>query len=76
MKYNITQPKEKNAAYRTLVNPKLMDELKERNQLLDHRYEIVRYLLFSKSGFSDWILTHQKEEAIMPIDLMQMYTSH
>ena len=30
MKYNITQPKEKNAAYRTLVNPKLMDELKER----------------------------------------------
>lgn len=29
-KYNITEPKEKDAVYRTLVNPKLMDELKEK----------------------------------------------
>ncbi|MGM9710076.1 MAG: helix-turn-helix domain-containing protein [Prevotella sp.] len=29
-KYNITERKEKEAAYRTLVSPKLMDELKER----------------------------------------------
>ena len=29
-KYNITEKKEKEAAYRNLVSPKLMDELKER----------------------------------------------
>ena len=29
-KYNITEPKEKEATYRTLVSPKLMDELKEK----------------------------------------------
>lgn len=29
-KYNITEPKEKEAAYRNLVNPKLMDELKDK----------------------------------------------
>lgn len=29
-KYNITELKEKEAAYRSLVNPKLMDELKEK----------------------------------------------
>ena len=29
-KYNITEKKEKEAAYRTLVSPTLMDELKER----------------------------------------------
>ena len=29
-KYNITEKKEKEAAYRSLVSPKLMDELKER----------------------------------------------
>lgn len=29
-KYNITERKEKEAAYRTLVNPKLMDEMKEK----------------------------------------------
>lgn len=29
-KYNITEKKEKAAAYRSLVSPKLMDELKEK----------------------------------------------
>lgn len=29
-KYNITEKREKNAAYRSLVSPKLMDEMKER----------------------------------------------
>ena len=28
-KYNITEKKEKEAAYRTLVSPKLMDDMKE-----------------------------------------------
>ena len=29
-KYNITEKKEKEAAYRSLVSPKLMDDLKEK----------------------------------------------
>ena len=29
-KYNITEKKEKEAAYRSLINPTLMDELKEK----------------------------------------------
>ena len=29
-KYNIKEIKEKKAAYKTMVNPKLMDELKEK----------------------------------------------
>jgi hypothetical protein len=29
-KYNITEKKEKEAAYRSLVSPKLMDELEEK----------------------------------------------
>ena len=29
-KYNITEKKEKDAAYRNLVSPQLMDELKEK----------------------------------------------
>ena len=29
-KYNITEKKEKEAAYRTLVNTKMMDEMKEK----------------------------------------------
>ena len=38
-KYNITEKKEKEAAYRTLVNPQLMDELKEK---------ILNIILFQK----------------------------
>lgn len=38
-KYNITEKKEKEAAYRNLVNPKLMDELKEK---------ILNIILFQK----------------------------
>ena len=36
MKYNITELKEKDAAYRSLVSPKLMDELKDKimNEIL------------------------------------------
>ncbi|MCH4147299.1 MAG: helix-turn-helix domain-containing protein [Prevotella sp.] len=38
-KYNVTEVKEKEAAYRTLVSPKLMDELKEK---------ILEIILFQK----------------------------
>ena len=38
-KYNITEKKEKEAAYRSLVSPKLMDELKEK---------ILEVVLFQK----------------------------
>lgn len=58
------------------LDKSVYEALRNRTGLIDHHYRTVQYLLFSKSGFSDWILTHQKEEAIMPIDLMQMYTSH
>lgn len=32
-KYNITEKKEKEAAYRSLVSPKLMDELEEKSTI-------------------------------------------
>ena len=38
-KYNITERKEKEAAYRTLINPRLMDEMSER---------ILNIILFQK----------------------------
>lgn len=45
-KYNITEKKEKEAAYRMLVNPKLMDELKEKILdvvLIQKRYKDKNY---------------------------------
>ena len=56
-----------------ILDKKILDELKERNQLLDHRYEIVRYLLFSKSGFSNWLEENAEKENTILISLDQMY---
>lgn len=56
-----------------LLDKKIFDQLVERNGLIDHRYRVVQFLLFSKSGFSDWILEHQKESFIMTVTLEQMY---
>ena len=41
-KYNITERKEKEAAYRTLINPRLMDEMSERILNVDHN-EAIEY---------------------------------
>lgn len=56
-----------------LLDKKVFEQLRERNGLIDHKYRVVQYLLFSKSGFSDWILEHQMSEAIQTITLEQMY---
>lgn len=56
-----------------LLDKKVFEQLKERHGLIDHRYRVVKYLLFSKSGFSDWILEQQDKEDILAIDLERMY---
>lgn len=56
-----------------ILDKSVFDALCSRNGLIDHHYRTVHYLLFSKSGFSDWILSHQKEASITPISLAQMY---
>lgn len=56
-----------------VIDKSVFMALKERNGLIDHRYRTIHYLLFSKSGFSDWILEHKKEEQIYPITLEDMY---
>ena len=47
-KYNITQKKEKEAAYRSLVSPRLMDELKEK--ILDIILIQKKYQIYFCSG--------------------------
>ncbi len=59
-----------------LLDKKVFDQLKERHGLIDHRYRVVKYLLFSKSGFSDWIIEQQKKGDMLAIDLEKMYDIH
>lgn len=57
-----------------VIDKKIFEQLRERNGLINHQYRVVQYLLFSKSGFSDWILKHRESEAIKTVTLAQMYT--
>lgn len=55
------------------IDKKIFEQLRERNGLIDRRYRVVQYLLFSKTGFSNWIFENQEKEEILPISLQQMY---
>ena len=37
------------------VDKKVYEDLMDRNGLISREYMIVQYLLFSKSGFSEWV---------------------
>lgn len=56
-----------------VVDKSVFEALRDRQDLLSHEYRISGYMLFSKSGFSDWIIENAEKEAIYPINLSQMY---
>lgn len=56
-----------------ILDKKIFEQLRDRNGLIDQQYRVVQYLLFSKSGFSEWIMENREQEAILPITLEQMY---
>lgn len=56
-----------------ILDKKIFEQLRDRNGLIDQQYRVVQYLLFSKSGFSDWIMENREKESILPITLEQMY---
>ena len=50
------------------------EELIERNGLISNEYVTAQYLLFSKAGFTDWLLTHADENMTTLISLKDMYS--
>lgn len=55
------------------IDKKVYDALLERNGLISNAYHIVQYLLFSKSGFSDWVLEHTDRAEVKLVSLQEMY---
>ena len=75
-KYNITPPKQKNAAYRSLVNPQLMDVLKEKILkviLLDKKYADPNYS--AKQLASDLGTNTRYISAVISVKFHMNYTS-
>lgn len=57
----------------TPLDKKMYEDLTDRNGLISHQYVTVQYLLFSKSGFSDWIHENTDPEMVRLISLEEMY---
>ena len=56
-----------------ILDKGIFEQLRERRGLLGKKYEVVQYMLFSKSGFSDWIKSHAVQEKIYLADLKRIY---
>ena len=56
-----------------LLDKSVFEQLEERKDLLNKKYQVVQYLLFSKSGFSDWVKTNAQKKKIFMVDLPRLY---
>lgn len=56
-----------------LLDKPVMESLIERNGLIDSKYRTVQYLLFSKSGFSDWVKENAEKRDVKLISLEDMF---
>ena len=56
-----------------VMDKKVYDALVARHHLLHEGYRVVQYLLFSASGFSDWLMEEAKNGVLQLICLEDMY---
>lgn len=56
-----------------IVDKKVYDALLERNGLISNAYTVVQYQLFSRSGFSDWVVEHAAGDRVKLVCLEDMY---
>lgn len=55
------------------IDRKVYEELLEKDGLISKEYETVQYLLFSKSGFTEWVKEHSDKNRVRLIDLKELY---
>ena len=55
------------------MDKSVLDVLISRDGLLDKKYSVVSYYLFSLSGFSDWLVKNAEEMNTKLISLNEMY---
>lgn len=55
------------------IDKKIFEALEERKDLLHEKYAVSQFLLFSASGFSDWIMDNSQAKRIFPISIEDLY---
>ncbi|MDO4500454.1 MAG: ATP-binding protein [Erysipelotrichaceae bacterium] len=55
------------------IDKGIVEQLLDRNGLIDNKYTIERYFLFSLNGFSEWVKENAEELRLTLITLEEMY---
>lgn len=55
------------------IDRSVYEELLGKDGLISKEYESVQYLLFSKSGFTEWVKDHSDKNRVRLIDLKELY---
>lgn len=55
------------------IDKTIFEALKNRDHLIDNRYQTVQYLLFSKNGFSNYLIENAKKENLKLVSLEDLY---
>lgn len=55
------------------IDKKIYEGLLDKNGLISKEYTVVQYILFSKSGFTDWVVEHAKKDSVKIVGLEEMY---
>lgn len=55
------------------IDKKNYEDLLEKNGLIAKEYTVVQYILFSKSGFTEWVAEHCERDGVKLVELGDMY---
>ena len=58
------------------IDKAALDVLLERTNLIDKKYEVISYYLFSLSGFTNWLTTNAAKHNTKLITIKEMYASN
>ena len=55
------------------IDKNVYEDLQEKNGLITKEYTVVQYILFSKSGFTEWVTEHCERDGVKLVELGDMY---
>ncbi len=55
------------------IDKKIYEELREKDGLISKEYKVVQYVLFSKNGFTEWVLERNERDDVRLVGLEELY---
>lgn len=55
------------------IDKNVYEDLQEKNGLIAKEYTVVQYILFSKSGFTEWVVEHCERDRVKLVELGDLF---